>query len=331
MKFFMMSADKRGTFDPPSWQTIRQMEGRVDSIAEADVICLVQTKHPEFEFNDRLADEIGDNHPWVFFDWTETNWDWDQKETMFFGQNTEKFFGDSYNEHWRNFDEFVRDRPPILTFKRELLEKDRAERVLPLEYLSWLPDHGMDTKEDFAKRPLEVMSAWGRSHEARMLLHGSIFTQAGRLGYDVISEFSHIEPTIKDSPASLKWATVHAPHFARIAVEEVQKFNLMARVVVSLPGCGWKTFRTGEVACDAIMAMPSNRLAWSYPWTAENSIVLPPIHDTKSAEEACKVIRDALMRPDLYELYGAARENSLNYAHTSYLRRHVKANIERCL
>lgn len=332
MKFFMMSADARGTYDPPCWDSIRQMEGRTDDKKIADVICLVQTRHPEFRFNERLADEIG-NKPWVLFDYVENGWDWDQEETMLFGKNTEKFFMGGYNEHWRKFDEFVRDKPPIMTFKRELLNKDRSDRLLPIEYTSYLPEPGLDSKEDFFKRPIEALFNWGRSSESRMYLHAAIFASAPAFGFDVISEWSHIEKAIKENISGpWKFVSVHAPHFARIDVLEVQKFCRMSRVGFVLHGAGVKTFRDAECAQDFVMARPFNNLAWAYPWNSENSIVLSRINSVHNGIEAVKIVMDALMdRDGLYTRYCAAMSNAANYRYDAYLRRHVSANIQRVL
>lgn len=328
MKYFMMSADKRGTYDPPGWDVTRQTPGRTEKKEEADVIFLVQNRHPEFKFNDALHDEMV-GKPWVLFNWTENGWDWDQKETQFFGLNTEKFFGDGYNEDWRRFDQFVKDHPPLLTFQRELLAKDASERVLPLDYLNWLPEYGNDTKEDFLKRPIEVEFDWGRSSEVRPLLHGAIFQGVTQYGYDVVSEFCHLEHAIREGTKRI-WLSVHTPWYARLDVRQLQGIVRRSLITVVLPGAGEKTFRLGERASDALMAIPEHKLASAYPWDSSNSITLPPARELATVN-AVPFLADALMRTDLYELYCNAMGNAQNYRPEAYTRRHIAANVEKYL
>ncbi len=227
------------------------------------------------------------------------------------------------------FDKFAIEHPPILTFQRELLEKDRGERVLPLDYLNWLPEAGNDTKEDFRKRPIEVEFDWGRSHEARMWLHGAIFHRAGKLGYDVVSEFAHLEHALRNQHPRL-WVSVHTPHYARLDVRQLQGIVRRSIITVVMPGAGRKTFRMGERCADAIMAMPRHDLACAYPWNESNSIVLPSAETLKHTD-AVPFLADALMRPDLYELYCAAMENAQNYRPENYCRRHIAGNVEKFL
>ncbi len=321
MKYFLMSADARGEYDPPAYDTLKQMDGRVDSIKECDVVIVTQTKHPHFRFNERLAEQIA-SKPWVLCDWVETAWNWDQKETMLFGLNTELFFGSDYNEHWKAFDDFVRFNSPVLTFKRELLSKDASDRVKPIEYLSWLPDEGSDTKDDYGKRPLDVSYNWGRSSERRMEMHADIFRWAQKGGFDVLTEWAHVDPAIKDNPTSRKWLAVYAPHYSRIDVRDVQRYNRMSRVGIAMGGCGRKVFRTGEMCLDTLLAVEQDSLAWTYPWV--------PYQNCLPAN--AEAILNALIEPEkLYALYCAGVENGRNYEYHSYLRRHVQANIERLL
>lgn len=233
------------------------------------------------------------------------------------------------NEEYQAFDNFVKENPPILTFQRELLEVDRTDRILPIEYTAWLPEFGGDPKEDFDKRPLAVSYNWGRSSESRVYMHAAIFNNAPRRGYDVVSEFSHVEKAVSENPDSEKWLSVHVPHYARIDVKEVQKFVRMSKIAIIMPGAGVKTFRHGENCGDAIMAIPQDRLAWSYPWTSENSIRLDSAWTSGSlpVDELC----DFLRRKDLHDIYVNAMENARNYRYETYMRRWVCGNIEKFL
>ncbi len=327
MKYFIRHPDASGRFDPPGVDCIRQTPGRVEKEEEADVIFVPVARFDGFRFDDKLNDI---KKPWVLFDWAEFGWDDPGTTSYIWGGNGRTAHAAFRDEEWVKFDQFVFNHPPLLTFQRELLAKDRTDRVLPLDYLNWLPEAGNDTKEDFLKRPIEVEFDWGRSHEGRMYLHGSIFENAGGLSYDVVSEFCHLEHVLRGGSKRV-WLSVHTPWFARLDVRQLQGIVRRSMITVVLPGAGSKTFRQGERCSDAIMAMPKHELASAYPWDATNSIVLPKIKNVINAVEAVGQLANELMRTDLYELYGNAMANALNYRPENYCRRHIAGNVEKYL
>jgi hypothetical protein len=325
MKYFLQHPDVTGRYDPPGVDSIRQTPGRVETVEEADVIFVPVARFDGFRFDDKLNDIT---KPWVLFDWCEFGWDWDMKRSFLWGEGrmSHRSF---QNEEWEKFNRFVKDHPPILTFQRELLAKHVTGRILPLDYLNWLPEVGNDPPEDFAKRPLAVEYDWGRSHEGRMILHGAIFQSAARWGYDVISEYAHVDRALQDE--GRKWLSVHAPHYDRLDVRELQKLIRKSTMTIIMPGAGQKTFRLGERCADAIMAIPKHKLACAYPWDVSNSIPIPQITKVEHALEACDILNLALHRQDLYQLYGNAMSNALNYRPENYCRRWIAGNVEKCL
>lgn len=329
MKICIVSPDSDNWIDPPVASLLRHMDGRVDSPSDADVCIVPITYGSHFRFNG-LSQLSG--RKWVLVDYSEFGWDWNQQCSYLWG-NGDRMKRECFGSHpeYQKLQQFILDNPPILTFQRELLRWDVSDRVLPIEYLSWLPVHGNDTKEDFLKRPLDVSYVWSRSHESRMHVHGAIFQTAGKFGYDVISDFSHVDKAIQDNPSVPKWLSAHVPHYARIDVRDCQNFIRRSKITIAMPGCGVKCFRHGENCGDAIMAMPRNNLAWSYPWTHENSIHL--YQDAKYYEHDATTghIANSLMRPDLYNIYCAAMDNAQNYRPEAYLRRHVAGNIQKFL
>ena len=108
-------------------------------------------------------------------------------------------------------------------------------------------------------------------------------------------------------------------------MRECQKYIRQSKITISMPGCGVKCFRHGENCQDAIMAFPIDSLAWSYPWTEQNSIRFIPFGAFAGS------IHRSIENSNLYELYCAATENGRNYRPETYLRRWVLANIERNL
>lgn len=325
MKYFIQHPDATGRFDPPGFDVVRQAPGRVEKVEEADVIFVPFTRFDGFAFDEKLNDIA---KPWVLFDYSEFGWDDSMEDSHEWGVSRTEH-ADFQTPALVQFDQFIHDHPPLLTFQRELLLKDCTEKLLPLDYLNWLPEHGNDPKDDFLKRPLEVSYNFGRSHEGRMWLHGVIFQMAGTFGFDVISDFSHLDKALKEN--GRKWLSVHVPHYARIDVREVQQINRKALVTLVMPGAGVKTFRTSECAGDGIMAMPRHRMACPYPWDETNSIVLPEIAFVEDAQQAVEALANALMRTDLYELYCNAMGNALNFRPAEYGRRWIAANVEKYL
>jgi len=322
----ILSPDANGWIDPPVHDTLRQLPNLVTDV-EPDAWLVPITYGSHFKF-EGLAQIKGKK--WVLVDYSEFGWDWKQ-DTSYKWLNGDRFKHPSFAHHeeYIKLQHFMLDNPPILTFQRELLERDRSDTLVPIEYLSWLPDdRGMDTKEQFLKRPLDVSYIWSRSHEERPKMHGAIFDCCGGWGYDVISEFSHVERALQESRSAKKWLSVHVPHYARIDVREVQKFVKMSKITISMPGCGVKCFRHGEVCQDAIMAMLKDELAWSYPWNYGNSI---PICSSDIDERQITEISNSLENQDLYNIYIAAMENGRKYRSETYLRQWVMGNIQRVL
>jgi len=322
VKIHLLSPCESLNIDGPVFHILRQLpqENRCDSLERADVIMVPITYFDWFRYNEDAMNKVR-GKKWVLVDYSEFGWNWDQETSYNWGStmlNCPKF---GQNEHYQKFDQFVRENPPILTFQRELLEKDRTDKLIPIEYTSHLQEFGADTKDQFLKRPLEVSYYWGRSSEDRVRVQAEIFNLAAKKGIDVITQFNFVEPAIKDNPSSKKWLAVFAPHYARLDVNEVQGIVRKSKATIVMPGCGVKTFRHGESCGDSIMVQPHNNLAWSYPWTAgQNCLEMSHLDSFNELKEDW-----------LYEIYAAAMDNARNYRIDTYLRRWVVGNIERCL
>ena len=322
LKIHLLSPCETGNIDGPVFHILRQLpqENRCDSLEQADVIMVPITHFDWFRYNEDTMNKVR-GKKWVLVDYSEFGWDWDQETSYNWGStmlNCPKF---GQNEHYQKFDQFIRENPPILTFQRELLQKDRTDKLIPIEYTSHLQEFGADTKDQFLKRPLEVSYYWGRSSEDRVRVQAEIFNLAAKKGFDVLTQFNFVEPAIKDNPNSKKWLAVFAPHYARLDVNEVQVIVRKSKATIVMPGCGVKTFRHGESCGDSIMVESHNNLAWSYPWTASQNCLEMSHLDSF----------DELKEDWLYDIYTAAMDNARNYRIDTYLRRWVVGNIERCL
>lgn len=250
MRFSIASPDAYDRIDPP----VNRILTYLPSEGGEHVTVVPITRLHDFKFDLRIGG------PWVLVDFTEFGWDWKQDTSYLWGVNRldhEWFKGDE----WRKLDDFILKNPPILTFQRELLEKDVSDKHLPIEYLNYSQPVTPDTEEQFSKRPVDVMFNWGRSHEARPKLHGDIFRESGRYGYSVVSQWDHIERQCAENNPGGVWCAIHTPHFARIDCREAIEWFGKCKIVVAMNGCGVKTFRHGEIP-NSIVASPMDELAW---------------------------------------------------------------------
>lgn len=329
LKIHIQSPCQSNNVDGPVDHILRHLppENKASSIEQCDVVIVPITHFNWFKFSDENMDKVR-GKKWVLMDYSEFGWDWDQETSYLWGDvndiDTHRIgrFSDSYEkmDEWSKFNSFFIGNPPILTFQRELLQKDRTDKLIPIEYTSHLQELGAQTNEEFLKRPLDVSYYWGRSSEDRVVLQAEIFHLAAKRGFDVLTQFNYFHPAVKDCESSKKWLAVFAPHYSRLDVNEVQTIIRQSKVTIVMPGCGVKTFRHGESCGDAIMAMPGNNLAWSYPWIAGENCLnlgdLKELHDN---------LQDSTM---LCNIYREAMENARNYRIDTYLRRWVVGNIE---
>lgn len=336
-KFSIVSPDASGQVDGAVYRFLQQFPNLVP-FNESDVALVPITKLNNFKFNKELY-TILDGMKWVLIDYVEYGWDWDRKETHFWGWNTEDFFREQYNEEWKAFDEFVKTNRPIKVFKRELLQADVSKLYAPIEYPCLFIDEGpADSREQFNARPVEVFNAWGHSHEARVNLHGNMFLQAGKFGYYLIDSFRNFEMCMDFENNPKKWASIYCPYFSRIDIRELLRFQSMSKVSVSLEGAGLKCFRHSESPINSVMVMRDDPLAWSYPWVhGENCLRIPSgssmdsIKGTYVGEEEMIHINSGVNREDLYDIYLKGLENLNNYRVDNYFKNYVIPLIEAAL
>lgn len=253
MTFQILSPDAQRRYDPPAMRLLQCLP------QGGDVAVVLVTRIDGFQFRADLKLIIG-GRPWVLVDFSEFSWDWDQQSSYLWGRDRtehEWFRGDEY----RKLDQFIRDNPPVLTFQRELLRGDASEYVLPIEYANYSPRVEPDTEERFHARPISVLFNWGRSSETRPRLHGNIFRESGRYGYEVCSQWDHIDRAIADKGDRQLWCAIHTPHYARVDVSETIRRFSQAKITVAMPGCGRKNFRNGEIN-NSLQVILGDKLAW---------------------------------------------------------------------
>lgn len=306
----IISADKKGTVDPPLYDFIKFLSVDVDFIP--------LTRLPEYQFNE----ELFKIDKWVLIDYIEYGAnDWTQGVTHKWGENTELFkdrFKDNWGE-WQKFDNFCKQNPPIVTFKRELLQKDVSSILLPCEYPCKYPVYQVDLRDKYDARPIELMHYWGHSNESRRIFQGNAWLNAVKHDVTICDNIYYLNNFLDEKSRHL-WATINIPHFARIELEQVLHFNGQSKLSLSLPGDGIKCFRHAESPINSLMVMMEDNIAWSYPW-------VHGVNCIKIKNDPIEEIRQALNREDLYDIYLAGVQNLDNYRVENYLNNYIKKEI----
>jgi len=141
------------------------LEGRMDGSAlrianhiKSSVPLIPMTRIEGFKFNPALLNL----DKYVLLDYSELWWNSENTDTHLFGKNTNDFPEIFKGDEWKKFDDFVREKPPLVYFKRELLNKDRSDFVHPLDYPCWVEVPPIQTRDEYNARPLSVFFYWGR-------------------------------------------------------------------------------------------------------------------------------------------------------------------------
>lgn len=263
---------------------------------------LLLSRVEELNFNEEVLSLEGKK--FVIIDFIENGWNWDREETLIVGQNTGRFFK---SEGWGRLNEFLGRNRAALYLKRELLAKDVAPNLLPIEYPNFQPRYETQSKEDFDNRKISVMYYWGRSHEARLMLHGEIWKNAAKKGYAVCDNLQHFNNFIAEESNKNIWLSFWIPHYSRIGISQILNLNGCSKLSVSLPGAGIKCFRsTGESIVNSVMVMPEDNLAYSHPFIHNFNCIKFPIDSVDGITKEWPVIEaieTALQNPNLYDIY----------------------------
>jgi hypothetical protein len=286
---------------------------------------LLLTAFPEMELGDAIYQLKGKKYALVCY--AEYGWDWDRKVTHIWGQNTDQFYPKFSNGHYRKLDDFIRDNPPAVIFKRELLLKDFKDNIYPIEFPNWQQEYPTQTKEEFNNRPISVFNYWGRSHEARLLFHGDIWINAAYMGAAVCDNVYYFNQFMAEERNPNKWVTFNIPHYARIDIKELLKINGLSKLSVSLPGAGVKCFRTtGESPVNSVMVMPKDNLAYTYSFLGGDNCIDFEVFDYRAIAAPWKIIEainEGLANPNLYDIYLRGVETANRYRIEPY-KKHIE-------
>lgn len=295
-------ADGRGQIDSAYHTLVRHIP--------TDKTIVMVSWAENFVFNDALL-SVKDYYLICF---CEYGWDANLTETHIWGLNS-KNFSRYYNNDWIKFDNWVKENPPKLLLKRELLKKDVSEKVKAIEYPCVTHHWAVDTKEQFDNRPLSTFQYWGRSNENRLRIHGEIWHHASKKGFSVCDNVYYINKFLQEEKGE-KWVTLWIPHYERVDVNDLLKINAISKLSLSWGGAGFKCFRTAEAPVNSVMVMWENNYAFSYDWNETNCILVQPGKELEGIDKA-------LTNPLLYEIYLAGIENCNKYRIDNYINNYL--------
>lgn len=325
MRTHVLSPDAHGQIDGTiAANLLSGFPDQSSSRHDCDVILVPISRFADFQFNPALK-EI--DKPWVLIDYLEYEWlyAFAVQGTHLLGKNTRDCRW--LSPAWWDFCDFVKDRPPVMYFKRELLATDVSERVKPIDWPCYMPSTPFQSEEQFNERPIEVFFSWGFSHPSRPRLHAQIFEAMTTHGIGVISETDQFDGYFK-GPCARTWASIFSPWYTRKPISDIAWYQMRSKLSVSLPGCGKKCFRHAEAPVGTIMALNHDDLAWSFPWTHGDNCIRT---SNVAAYQRFVDLDEATKRSDLYKIYVRSQETIELYRTKPYVQNYVIPTIAAAL
>lgn len=326
MKLHILSPCASGQIDGTiKNQILDRLPNLVDSVLAADAVVLPISFFANYQFNEALYKLKG--KPLIVVDFLEYSTFWNGEETHLLGKNLQVAKNLFNKPEWMKLDGWLAANPPAMYFKRELLNRDRTDRVRPIEFLCYLDIPPVQSRAEFDARPFEVFHCWGYSHHTRPQLHAWIFEEGmARRGLGVISDWSHAYPYMQ-SPQKRTWVSIYSPHYVRKPIAEMLWWHERSKIMVSLPGAGYKCFRSAEVVNSVHALMGENDIAWSYPW--EHGV--NAIHLKWSLQGSVLWEVTTFEMHLLYDIYVAGQETLRKYQPENYIRDYLIPAIKGAL
>lgn len=301
----------KNNFSPAELNVIKDVQSPIS-------IVLV-TRVSDFIFNEELLSL----KRYVLVNMCEFGWNFAWTYTPIFGQewhfDNELFPG----EEWKKFNQFVIDKPPVLTFQREIRKQDITNKIKPLSYHCYVPYYEIQTREQFNARPIELAHYWGRSSEERMWFQGNAYLHATKAGIDIVDNLYYLNGTLAENKKRI-WVTANIPHFARMPIQEILKVCGMSKLGLSMPGCGKRCFRDSEIPAVSVMVMQDNDVASTFEWEHGINCI------KYKGDNPIPAIEEALKRDDLYDIYVNGAKH-LNKYRNPYYTEHIENEINKAL
>lgn len=309
----IVSHCKSGNIDPVWYNLFKDVKSKYPIV--------IVTKTGDYVFNDEL---LGIDK-WILVCGVEYGWDFplEKTGTHIWGQKFKHFDFGFNNAEWVKFDSFVADNPPVLVFKRELMDVPHPNNYYPINYPCWNEIPQIQTKEIFDAKPLQTNFIWGLSHEYRKMLHGEIWQRAAEFGYVVCDNVSNLLAFIQKEDNPKKWLTSNVPWYARHDMQVITKINELTKISISISGAGRHCFRHAESPMASVMYMWDSGIKYSYPWIHNVNCIM-----SEQGREL-ETITEALNNPNLYDIYLAGVNNCMNYYLPNYIKNYIEPIIDK--
>ena len=327
MKVFITMFDVNKRVDAPLTPLFRAFEQT--TLKECDVVFIPITYMDDYKADSVLmAEVLVSNKKIVVFDFVEYGWD-EARPDHLFGVNTEKWTERKFhNRDYINFlDGFIKSNAHnvILYFKRELVNDSALNppfKVLPIEYPGANTiETSVDSFEEYNNRPIDVMMVWGLSNPSRPILHGEFCKRSALNGQHLVGNLEHVSICQQRGEKRMS-VMAFVPDFARISIHQILHIQSMAKISISMNGCGKKCFRHAEASFNSAMALQETDYKWSHPWVDDNSAIVLPNRDNSTLIDeiaSYENIRYYLSEPErLYHIYKQGISNWKNYEATNY-------------
>ena len=277
------------------------------------------TRIEGFKFNPQLLEL----DKYILLDYSELWWNTNNTDTHLFGKNTTDYPEIYKGEEWIKFDNFVRDNPPQVYFKRELFKKDVTDKIVPIDYPCWTAPYEVHTKEQFDARPINCFFYWGRSSENRVKLHSDIWEKSSSNGAAICDNLFYLNAFLSEEQSKNKWVTVNIAHYSRQPIETILAVNGISKLSVSMKGSGNKCFRDSEASTNAIMIMEAHpNIAYAYEWKHR-------VNCFRMYDEPIDEIEEALRNENLYDIYLKGVENIDKYRINNYINNYINPIINK--
>ena len=307
----IVSPCKSGRIDPVWNDLFKEVESKYPIV--------IVTKLENYVFNQELLKL----DKWILCCGVEYGWGHNFEETgsHIWGINTfSQDFGFSSNIsgfEWGRFDNFIKKNPPLIVFKRELMNMPHPDNYYPINYPCWYDIPETQSKEEFDLRPIKANFIWGLSHEYRKTLHAEIWQRSGELGYVVCDNISNIVPFIQKEDNPNKWVTANVPWYARHDMNIITSVNTLSKISISIAGAGRHCFRHSESPMASVMFLWDDGIKYSYPWVNNVNCIM-----SKKGDELNTIMK-ALDNPTLYHIYKAGVENCRKYHIDTYTKDYI--------
>ncbi len=308
----IVSPDLNGNIDQVWYSLLKNVNSSVPIV--------IVTKLENYKFNPALYEL----DKYILVCGCEYGWNFplEKTGTHIWGQRFKHFDFGFHGEEWDKFDEFVGSRPPLIVFKREIMDGANPLNYYPINYPAWYELPPIQSREEFDSRKLLFNFIWGLSNERRKTIHGEIWQRAGEFGYVVCDNVANIGLFLEKEDNDKKVLTANVPWYARHPMDIIFGINQLSKISISVGGCGRHCFRDSESSMNSVMFRWEDGIKFSYPWVHNvNCIKSEPGKELET-------IMAALNNPNLYDIYVGGVENCQNYVLANYVKNYIEPIIK---